>query len=389
MPTRISTARPAARRATATPKTAAAPRVAGGLSPVARYQRPRHLLFVTRQLYVLLASGTPVVAALRGIERQTEDPRWRTAVAGVCRAVEEGATLAGAMAQYPAMFDRVYRSLIEAGETAGKLPEMLDRLVKLTQKDLQMRSGVLGALLYPAILLAVVVTVLCITLTLVVPRFTTLFESLNVPIPPTTQATLIASDVLRSYWWGLLLGLAAVLTGLYFWLRTENGRRALHTAALRTPVIGGLTRAFVTARLVRLLGTLMASHLPLLDALALVKGSCGNLHYAALVGEAEQAVGRGEPVSSAFDNPDLISPSIYEAFRSGEASGRVAPSLIAVADFLEEENDVVVRSLTKVLEPLILIVLGGLVGLLAVSMFLPLFDLTAMAGGSGGSGGAP
>lgn len=378
-PTQISTAAPAKKKKQRPAPTGPKPR-GNKLSLRARYERPRNLLFVTRQLHVLIASGTPVVAALEGIERQTVDAQWREAVTGVRQQIEEGSNLSAAMAKYPHMFDRVYRSLIEAGETSGKLTEMLDRLVKLAQKDLQMRSGILGALLYPAILLTVVVVVLCITLTTVVPRFALLFESLNVPIPPTTQATLIASGILRSYWWAMLIGLAGGGFAIFQWLRTESGLVALHTLALRMPVVGKLTQSFVTARVVRLLGVLLNSHLPLLQVLELVKGSCGNIHYSALIGRAEEAVGRGEPVSSAFDDPDLIAPSVFEAFRSGEDSGRIAPSLITVADFLEEENDVVVRSLTKILEPLILIVLGGLVGLLAVSMFLPLFDLTAMAG---------
>ncbi|MEM8738719.1 MAG: type II secretion system F family protein [Planctomycetota bacterium] len=384
-PTRINTAAasPSPKPAAATAATAAAaPREPGErLSLKTRYHRQRNLLFVARQLHVLLASGTPVVAALEGIDRQTADPVWKNAVTGIRRHIEEGANLSAAMGRYPRLFDRVFRSLIEAGETAGKLPEMLERLVKLTQKDLQMRTGILGALLYPLILLAVVLVVLAITLAVVVPRFATLFESLNVPIPPTTQATLFASGLLRTYWWALILGVAGLGTALTFWLRTPRGELALHTLALRTPIIGKLTQSFVTARIVRLLGVLINSHLPLLQVLELVRGSCGNRHYEALIGRAQHAVGEGEPVSSAFDDPTLINPSVYEAFRSGEASGRIAPSLITVADFLEEENDAIVRSLTKILEPLILIVLGGLVGLLAVSMFLPLFDLTAMAGG--------
>jgi type II secretory pathway component PulF len=374
LPTPIRTAVPTPPIAGPTPRRG--PR----LSLRARYQRRRHLLFIARQLHVLLAAGTPVVSALQGLERQTSDPLWHDAVRGVRRHVEEGSNLSAAMARYPHLFDRVFRSLIEAGETAGKLPAMLDRLVQLNTKELQMRSGILGALLYPAILFTVVVTVLCVTLTLVVPRFATLFDSLNVPIPPTTQATLLASHALRDFWWLLLLLTGGGGVGLFFWIRSAAGTAALHTAALRVPVIGRLTRSFVTARVVRLLGVLLDSHLPLLEVLELVKASAGNRHYEQLIADAGRAVGRGEPVSSAFDNPALISPSVYEALRSGEASGRIAPSLITVADFLEEENDVIVRSLTKILEPLILIVLGGLVGLLAVSMFLPLFDLTAMAG---------
>ena len=380
MPTRISTARPTSASATTRTKARRPAKRGDSLSLSQRWARKRHLLMFTRQLHVLLASGTPVVSALESLERQTADETWSAAVTGVRMQVEEGSNLADAMAKYPHLFDRVTRSLFEAGETAGQLPAMLNRLVSLTQKDLQMRNGIAGALLYPAILFSVVMIVLVVVLTVVVPRFGELFHSLSVPIPPTTQATLAVSAALKSYWWVMIGGLVAAGFALWFWLDTPKGRYALHTVALRMPVIGNLTRAFTTARVVRLLGTLIQSHLPLLGVLELVRGSCGNLHYEALIARAEAAVGRGEPVSSAFNDPKLIAPSVYEAFRSGENSGRIAPSLITVADFLEEENDVVVRSLTKVLEPLILIVLGALVGVLAVSMFLPLFDLTAMAG---------
>ena len=375
-PSTISRVGTAAPVKTKRPRHAAGPRI----TFAQRFNRQRQLLLAARQMQVLLTAGTPVVATLEGLERQTKDPLWRQAITGLRKQVEEGNNLSSAMAAYPQLFDRVFRSLIEAGETAGKLPAMLERLVKLNQKDLQLRSGILGALLYPAILLVVVLTVLCITLTLVVPRFALLFDSLNVPVPPTTQATMLASHALRSYWWALLIAAAGLGTGLFYYLRTDAGQMALHTLAIRMPVIGKLTQSFVTARIVRLLGVLMDSHLPLLQVLALVKNAAGNRHYQALIERAEDAVGRGEPVSSAFDDESLINPSVYEAFRSGEMSGRIAPSLITIADFMEEENDVIVRSLTKTLEPLILIVLGSLVGLLAVSMFLPLFDLTAMAG---------
>lgn len=380
MPTTISTA---SRRGKASKKLASKPKHAAarsGMSWRQQMARQRNLLMFTRQMHVLLASGTPVVPALEGLERQTADPQWCDVTRSVRKLVEEGSTVSAAMGQYPDYFDKVYRSLIEAGESSGQMPEMLSRLVRVISKELETRNGVMGALLYPIILLSVVMVVLAVTLTVVVPRFAKLFEAMNVPVPPTTQMTLFASTMLRSYWWGLLILLVGVGVGLFFWLRCEKGQRTLHTVALRMPVIGRLTRSFVTARIVRLIGTLVESRLPLIDVLILVRGSCGNYHYANMVDRAIRAVQDGEPVSKAFDEPDLVSTSVYEAFRSGEQSGRIGPSLITVADFLEEENDVIVRSLTKILEPLILIVLGVLVGLLAVSMFLPLFDLTAMAG---------
>lgn len=382
MPTTISTASRSGKKAKKPAKKPRGTKSASTSKMSWRQQvaRQRNLLMFTRQMHILLASGTPVVPALEGLERQTADPQWCEVTRSVRKLVQEGASISTAMGHYPEYFDKVYRSLIEAGESSGQMPEMLSRLVRVISKELETRNGVMGALLYPIILLSVVLVVLVITLTVVVPRFAKLFEAMNVPVPPTTQMTLFASMVLRSYWWAVLMAVAGIGVGLFFWLRSDHGRHTLHTVALRLPVIGRITRSFVTARIVRLIGTLVESRLPLIDVLVLVRGSCGNYHYANMVDRAIHAVQDGEPVSKAFDEPQLVSASVYEAFRSGEQSGRIGPSLITVADFLEEENDVIVRSLTKVLEPVILIVLGALVGLLAVSMFLPLFDLTAMAG---------
>ena len=381
-------ARPAARPAPpatrrARPSAPAVPAARAARAPFrVRWNRLRNQMVLSRQLQVLLSAGTPVVEALSGVERQMKDAAWREAVGDVRARIEGGAALAEAMDAHPALFDPVFRSLIRAGEASGKLPEILGRLVDLCGRDLSTRSGVLGALLYPALLLVIVVVVSCMTLIFVVPRFGAMFETLGSPIPASTRATLALSAALTTWWWAVLIGAAAAAVLLSTWSRAAAGRRAGHTLVLRLPVIGGIARAFATARVVRLLGTLTQSHLPLLEVLDLVETSCGNLHYAALVREARENVSRGEPVSAAFDKPDLIAVSVYEAFRSGEASGRIGPSLVTVATFLEEENDVLVRSLTKVLEPLILVVLGGLVGLLAVSMFLPLFDLAANAGGA-------
>jgi len=147
--------------------------------------------------------------------------------------------------------------------------------------------------------------------------------------------------------------------------------------------LGKMVQSFATARIMRLMGILLDSHLPLLEVLALVKESTTNTHYHTLLERAEDAVTRGEPISTAFNDPSLISPSVYESIRSGESSGRVGALMLNVADFLDEDNDVIVKSLTSIIEPIILIVLGVLVGFVAMSMFMPLFDLTAMTSSGG------
>jgi len=340
----------------------------------------KNLMVFTRQLYLLLSTGTPIVQALESLERQMKDPAWVVVVADIRKHIEDGNALSEAMAQHPRIFDPVYCSLIGAGELSGKLSEMLKRLAALTHKQMQVRNAVVGAMIYPCLLIGISFMVMLLMLLFVLPRFEQLFEKLDAAVPPSTQAVMWVSHAVRDNWFILVPVGAISMVGLWGWTRSVSGRRTVDTILLRLPQMGGIIRSFITARLVRLLGILLDSHLPLTDTLALVRQSTRNHHYAKLIENSEEAVIRGEAISSAFANTDLIQPAVYEAMRSGEQTGQMAISLIAIADFMDEENDVIVRSLTSILEPVILVVLGGIVGFMAVSMFMPLFDLTSMGG---------
>ena len=174
-----------------------------------------------------------------------------------------------------------------------------------------------------------------------------------------------------------------IVVAAFIPLRTEGGHHAWDRLVVRLPLFGKIVRSIATARIARFLGILLDSRLPLLDSLRLVRDATSNVEYSALIRRAEEAVVRGEAISSGFSDTLLVTPSVYHALRSGEASGRIAPSLIQVADFLDEENDVVMRSMGSIVEPIILVGLGLLVGGVSLSMFTPLFDLTAVAGGAG------
>ena len=343
----------------------------------------KHLVTFTRQLHVLITSGTPLVQALGALERQATDAKWRAVVADVRRQVEEGAALSDAMADHPRYFDDVCRSLISAGEAGGKLDGMLERLAKLARAEAHVRTSIVGAMVYPAVLILISIGVLTALMTFVLPRFAGLFEQLGSPLPPTTKVVMAMSDLLRGYWWAAILAIAGAAFGFRLWAATPGGRRAIDTFLVRAPVLGKLVRSFVAARVTRLLGIQLESKVPLLDALRLTRQAAGNLLVRDLITRAEDAATRGEPISVAFANGDLISPTICEAIRSGEQTGQMATLLVSVADFLDEENEVVIRSLTSLIEPLILVVLGVLVGFVALSMFLPLFDLTATTSGGG------
>ncbi len=342
--------------------------------------RMKNLAMFTRQLYVLSSTGTPVTESLAALERQTRDAHWKSVICDLRRGVEQGEPISDAMAQHPECFDEVYRSLIAAGETGGKLSPMLDRLSQLVSKQLKTRSSLIGALVYPALLLFVSVAVLISMLTFVLPRFAVLFQTLDMELPPLTKILMVLSYGLRTYWWAILIGLGILAVGLFFYLRSAAGRRATESVMIRLPMFGAMIRGFITARIVRLLGVLVDSYVPLLDALDLTRAAASNHHYADLIDRAKEAVTRGEAMSDAFSDEDLISPSVYEAIRSGESTGQVSVMMLNMAEFMDEENEVVLKTLTSILEPMILVGLGVVVGAVALSMFLPLFDLTAQAG---------
>jgi len=345
---------------------------------VSRGQKLKNIAMFSRQLHVLISSGTQLVDALHAMARQARPGPWRQVIDELQTRVEEGASLSEAMQGHEDYFDPVYRSLIAVGESSGHLPQIFDRLAVLKQKQLKVRNSVVGAMIYPCMLVTLGSSIFVGLLIFVIPRFSTLFTTIGVPLPSSTAALLKISETFRHFWWliGLLAGGAAF--GVVSYLRTPKGKRLRDVLVLRLPYLGGVARSLSSARIISLLGLLLEAKIPVLDALRLVRSAAGNVLYQELIVQAEEYVARGEPMSHAFADTPLFSPSIYEAIRSGEHSGEIDRLLLNVSNFLDEENDVIVRSLTSIIEPVILIGMGILVGLIAICMFLPLFDLTAM-----------
>lgn len=342
----------------------------------------QNLALFTRQLHVLVSTGTPVVNALDALQRQSRDERWRAVVGDVRRRVEEGEGLADAMREHPAFFDPMCCTLVAAGESTGDLPGMVRRLSALVQQRLVVRKSVAGALTYPALLLTIALSALIALLVVVLPRFGELFATLDVPLPPTTKVLMTIGTALRTWWWAFILAVVGLGVGGWAWGRSAGGRSTLHGLMLAFPGIGTIVRSLCTARIARVLGVLVEAKVPLFEALELTKHATGNVRYDRLLDHAADAVREGDDLSVAFADEFLVAPSVHEVLRSGERSGQVGTLLLSVADALDDDNSVSVRSLTSVLEPMILLLLGGLIGLVAVSLFLPLFDLAATTGGA-------
>lgn len=348
---------------------------------ISRSQKLKNIAMFSRELHVLVSSGTQIVDALRAVERQGRPGPWRDAIDALRTRVEEGASLSEAMEDHPDYFDPIYRSLVAAGESSGHLTGMFDRLAVLKQRQLRIRSSIVGAMIYPCMLVTLGLSVFVMLLLFVIPRFSTLFSTIGVPLPSSTAVLLQISAAFRHFWWAIGLLLTGAVIGLRHYLRTPRGRRFRDVLVLRLPYLGGVARSLSSARIISLLGVLLEAKIPVLEALRLVRSVAGNVLYQELIMQAEEYVARGEPMSQAFADTPLFSPSIYEALRSGEHSGEVDRLLVNVSSFMDEENETIVRSLTSIIEPAILIVMGILVGLIAVCMFLPLFDLTAMTQG--------
>jgi type II secretory pathway component PulF len=351
--------------------------------PRSKGARLKDVAMFTRQLYMLIKSGTPLAEGLRSLERQTRHPAWRGVIADIRSKLEEGLPLSVAMAARPDCFDEVYRNMISAGETSGKLTVVLDRLAQLIRKRVHVRRTVQGAMIYPILLTVVCTGVFVVMLLLVVPRFKMLFDTLAVPLPSTTRMLIDLSEGLKAYWHIVIGAVVAAGVAIKLFTSSQAGRRACDSLVLKLPWVGNLVRSFATARIARLLGVLLDSHLPVLEALQLTRGSVANVHYRELIDRASESVSRGQAISVAFKGSDLVHASIYEATRSGEQSGQLSPLLLDVADFMDEENEVLLKGLIAIIEPVLLITMGVMVGFVALSIFTPLFDATGLVGKGG------
>lgn len=345
--------------------------------------RYKHVAAFMRHLSVLVSTGTPLVEALAAVEKQAQDERWKGILTDIRSRVEDGAPFSEALAAHPRYFDTVCRSLVRAGESGGKLETMLARLAELSRRQLKVRHTLIGAMVYPCLLIVVAISVLITMMCFVMPRFSGLFKTLDAPLPPTTKVLMTASQFTIENWWIILLGVAGAVTFLTMYFRSEPGRIAIYTFAVRAPQLGGICRSFATARFARLMGLLLEAKVPMLECLQLTREASVNIHYIRLMDRIQDCLTRGETFSSAIGYDGLISGSVCEAVRNAERTGQVGPVLSSMADFLDEENEVLLKSVTGLIEPLILISLGLVVGTVAISMFLPLFDLTASAGGGG------
>lgn len=337
------------------------------------------LTLFTRQL-ATLNRVAPLEESLRTIVRQTEQATVRAVVENVHSGVVEGRRLSEAMAREPKSFPPLFRAMVAAGESSGTLPTILERLSVLLERQAEIRGKILTALAYPIVLALVAVLVVSALMIFVVPQVVEQFDNVGQKLPFLTRAVMGVSSVMANYWWLILILLAIVGIAIWRSLRQPAVKLAFDGALLRLPFLGRLIRDLHAARMARTLGTMVASRLPLLDGLALTAGTINNLRLRAATGEIVDAIRGGGSLSAAMRRSDVFPPLLTYMAASGEASGRLDEMLERAADYLEREFDRFTATALSLLEPIIIVVMGGIVASIVLSILLPILQLETLAG---------
>ncbi len=335
------------------------------------------LSLITRQI-ATLARVVPLEEALRTVAMQIEKEPVRRVLLKVHTGLIEGFRLSEAMARQGRAFPPLYRAMIAAGESSGALPEILDRLADLLERQQQIRGKVQTALIYPAALAATAITVVIALMTFVVPRVVEQFESMHRTLPLLTRIVIFLSESMRNWGWLFLIFLAVAIVALVRGLRNPAMRRKTDALILRLPLIGKLIRNVAAARLARTLATMTASGLPVVEGLTLTARTLGNMVVWEAVEKMAIAVREGGSLSASMRQAGVFPPVLVHMTASGEASGRLSPMLASAADYLERDFNTFTSTLLSLLEPAIIIVMGALVTVIVLSILLPILQINTL-----------
>lgn len=357
----------------ATSKLAEAFKLGGGVSA-------SELSATTRQLSTLVGAQLPLVQCLGALTDQVENERLRKVLAEVKEAVNEGSSLADALANYPRIFSELYVNMIRAGEQSGALDVVLDRLADFTESQADLRSKVLFAMLYPAIIVLIMILVIAIMFIFVIPKITLLFESTQQALPPLTVMMIALSDFARGFWWLILAAALGAFFGLRYYVRTTEGRERYDRFILKTPIIGRISKNISISRFCKTLSTLLASGIPILRAMDIVEKVVGNRVLGAAIHNARENITEGASIADPLRQSRVFPPFVIQMISSGEASGELEFMLQKASESFEREVENAVNGLTKVIEPVMILVLAGVVVMVVLSFVLPIIQMTGSLG---------
>ncbi len=337
--------------------------------------RTRDIVIFTRQFATMINSGLPLVQSLDILARQTENPALAEVTRQVVFDVESGHTLADAFSKHPRAFTELYVNMVAAGEAGGILDTILLRLATFLEKSDALIRKVKGAMVYPGVIMSVAAIAVAVLLIFVIPTFQKMFASVGMELPLPTRIVIGMSDFLINYWWMLILIIAGIVIGLRRYYSTSDGRLRIDQMLLNSPVLGDLLRKSAVSRFTRTLGTLISSGVSILDGLEITAKTAGNRVIHDAVMESRNSIAGGETIAGPLEKSKVFPPMVISMIAVGEQTGGLDEMLSKIADFYDEEVDVAVSALLSLMEPMMIVVLGVIVGGMVVAMYLPIFDM--------------
>ena len=339
-----------------------------------------HISRFTRQFSTMIGAGLPMVQCLEILSQQAETPQFREIIDKVRESVQSGSTLADALSRHKKAFDDLYVSMVDAGEIGGALDQILSRLATYREKADALARKVKGALVYPSVIVVVAILVTFVMLTYIVPVFAKMFEGLGAELPGPTQVVLGISHFLRNNILGGFVLLIALFIFYRYYSRTPNGRLAVDKLKLKLPLIGSLIRKSAIARFTRTLGTLISSGVSILDALEITAKTSGNRVIQDAIRKSVVSIAEGETITQPLKESGVFPPMVCQMISVGERTGGLDDMLQKIADFYEEEVDAAVSALTSIIEPVIVVFMGVVIGGILIAMYLPMFDIIGKIG---------
>jgi type IV pilus assembly protein PilC len=354
----------------------------GGTAAVGSFRKkvkPRSLQIFSRQFATLIQAGVSIVAALLILEEQTDDKNLAAIIAEVRADVETGVILSKALERHPRVFGRLYVSMVEAGEASGTLDLVLDRVAVQLEKEAQIKRRVKGAMVYPALVLTFASIVLTGMLLFLVPIFVDIFEQLNGDLPMLTQLVVTASEALKHFWFIIFPLVFAGIWGFFRWKRTEPGRQAWDRFRLRIPMrIGDTVLKVTMARFSRTLATLVGAGVDIIKALEITGQTTGNWVVESALADVRARVHEGVPIARPLVENPVFPAMVSQMVKIGEETGELEKMLGKIADFYEDEVDAAIQALTSIIEPIMMIMVGCMVGIIVLAMYLPMFKMLSL-----------
>ncbi len=342
--------------------------------------KPSEVTVMTRQMATLVGAGFPLVSAIDTMVPQTKNPAFKRVIAQIKDSVVAGSTFAGALEPYPSIFSPLFVNMVKAGESSGTLEIVLERLADINEKAQALKSRISTAMVYPILMAIVAVLVVIALLTFVVPNITSIFDDMDKVLPAPTEFLIATSDFVKGYWWGFILVGVMLFMALRAIRGTEKGRYRTDNLLLKMPLFGSIIAKLAIARFSRTLGSLLDNGVSMLQAMRIVKAIVGNVVLMEVIQNATDEVEKGQGLGKTLAKSDILPPIAVQMIEVGEQSGNLEAMLVKIADVFETEVEQDIMSMTTLLEPIMILGMGVVVGFIILSVMLPILEMNQLAG---------